>query len=95
MERIKLTNKRSENAEKELRISDVLRSFYDYHWKRTDVVEKFYDYHWKNQIKIAYNGRGYEIVAEYEARNYRTPQSYIRATTLQVCITTAMFYSLC
>ena len=55
MERIKLTNKRSENAEKELRISDVLRSFYDYHWKRTDVVEKFYDYHWKNQIKIATN----------------------------------------
>ena len=53
MERIKLTNKRSENAEKELRISDVLRSFYDYHWKRTDVVEMFYDYHWKNQIKIA------------------------------------------
>ena len=56
MERIKLTNKRSENAEKELRISDVLRSFYDYHWKRTDVVEKFYDYHWKNPIKITYNG---------------------------------------
>ena len=53
MERIKITNKRSENAEKELRISDVLRSFYDYHWKRTDVVEKFYDYHWKNPIKIA------------------------------------------
>ena len=53
MERIKLTNKRSENAEKELSISNVLRSFYDYHWKRTDVVEKFYDYHWKNPIKIA------------------------------------------
>ena len=35
-----------------LRISDVLRGFYDYHWKRTDVVEKFYDYHWKNPIKI-------------------------------------------
>lgn len=42
-----------ENAEKELCISDVLRSFYDYHWKRTDIVEKFYDYHWKNPIKIA------------------------------------------
>lgn len=53
MERIRLTYKRSDNAEKELRISDVLRSFYDYHWKRTDVVEKFYDYHWKNPIKIA------------------------------------------
>ena len=53
MERIKLTNKRSENAETELRISDALRSFYDYHWKRTDVIEKFYDYHWKNPIKIA------------------------------------------
>ena len=36
-----------------LGISDVLRNFYDYHWKRTDVVEKFYDYHWKNPIKIA------------------------------------------
>ena len=55
MERIKLTNKTSENAEKELPISDVLRGFYDYHWKRTDIVEKFYDYHWKNPIKIAQN----------------------------------------
>ena len=53
MERIKLTNKKSENAEKELHISDVLRGFYDYHWKRTDIVEKFYDYHWKNPIKFA------------------------------------------
>ena len=53
MEKIKLTNKLSDNAQKELRISDVLRSFYDYHWKRTDVVEMFYDYHWNNPIKIA------------------------------------------
>ena len=30
---MRLTYKRSDNAEKELRISDVLRSFYDYHWK--------------------------------------------------------------
>ena len=44
---------------------------------------------------ITANGRGYEIVAEYEARTYRTAQSYIRATTFQVCSTTAMFYSLC
>lgn len=36
-----------------LRKTDVLRSFYDYHWKRTDVITKFYDYHWKNPIKIA------------------------------------------
>lgn len=35
-----------------LGISDVLCSFYDYHWKRTDVVEKFYDYHWKNPITL-------------------------------------------
>ena len=41
------------------------------------------------------NGRGYEIVAEYEAISYRTAQSYTRATTLQVCNATAMFYSLC
>ena len=53
MERIRLTNKGSDNVEKELRISDVLRSFYAYHWEITDVVEKFYDYHWKNPIKIA------------------------------------------
>lgn len=53
MRKIKLTNKLSENAQEELRISDVLRSFYDYHWKPTDVVEKFYYYHWKNPIKIA------------------------------------------
>ena len=44
---------------------------------------------------IAYNGRGYEIVAEYEAIHFRTAQSYIRAKALQVCTTTAMFYSLC
>ena len=41
------------NANKELHISDVLRSFYDYHWKRTDVEKKFYDYSWNNSIKIA------------------------------------------
>jgi len=44
---------------------------------------------------IAHNGRGYKIVAEYEAKTYRTAQSYIRATALQVCTTTDMFYSLC
>lgn len=53
MKNIKLTNKISDNAQKELCISDVLRYFYDYHWKRTDVVKKFYDYHWQNPIKIA------------------------------------------
>ena len=42
-----------------------------------------------------YNGRGYKIVADYEVIHFRTAQSYIRATTLQVCTTTAMFYSLC
>jgi hypothetical protein len=41
------------------------------------------------------NGRGYEIVAEYEAITYRTTQSDMRATTLQICTTTAIFYSLC
>ena len=54
-------------------------------WKRT---QKFI------RIIVA-NGRGYKIVAEYEATIYRNAQSYIRATTLQVCTTTAMFYSLC
>lgn len=53
MEKLKKKDKTLVNAEKELRISDVLRSFYDYHWKRTDIAEKFYDYHWKNPIKIA------------------------------------------
>lgn len=47
-----LTKKPSDNAQKELRTSDVLRSFYDYHWKRTAIVKKFYDYHWQNPIKI-------------------------------------------
>ena len=45
--------------------------------------------------EIVINGRGYKIVAEYEAILYRTTQSYIRATTLQICTTNAMFYSLC
>lgn len=36
-----------------LRKTDVLRSFYDYHWKKTDVVNMFYDYWWSNPIKIA------------------------------------------
>ena len=53
MKNLNNTDKTSETAEKELRISDVLRGFYDYHWKRTDIVEKFYDYHWKNPVKIA------------------------------------------
>ena len=53
MKNIKLTNKISDNTQKELCISDVLHSFYDYHWKRTAVVKKFYDYHWQNPIKIA------------------------------------------
>ena len=53
MKKVKNKENVSDNAEKELRISDVLRSFYDYHWKRTDIVEKFYDYHWKNPVKIA------------------------------------------
>lgn len=44
---------------------------------------------------IAANGRGYEIVAEYEAKTFCTAQSYIRVTTLQFCTITAMFYSLC
>ena len=47
-----LTKKPSDNAQKELCTSDVLRSFYDYHWKSTTVVKKFYDYHWQNPIKI-------------------------------------------
>ena len=64
MKNIKLTNKISDNAQKELRISDVLRSFYDYHWKRTDVVEKFYDYHWKSPIKIAQNGSPLCVVTD-------------------------------
>ena len=34
-------------------IGDVLRSFYDYHWKKTNVENKFYDYWWNNLIKIA------------------------------------------
>lgn len=51
---------------------------------------------YKSQQKaVEYNGRGYEIVAEYEAVNYPTAQSYKRATALQTCTTTAMFYSLC
>ena len=47
------------------------------------------------ECSITANGRGYKIVAEYEAKTYRTAQSYIRATALQVCTTTDMFYSLC
>ena len=46
-------------------------------------------------VALAYKGRGYEIVAEYEAITFRTARSYIRATTLQVCTAIAMFYSLC
>ena len=46
-------------------------------------------------LNIGANGRGYEIVAVCEVTTYRTAQSYLRATTLQVCTTTAMFYSLC
>ena len=53
MENIKINNKISVSANKELHISDVLRSFYDYHWKRTDVENKFYDYWWENPVKIA------------------------------------------
>ena len=41
------------------------------------------------------NGRGYEIVVEYEAKNYRIAQSYILATTVELSTVTAMFYSLC
>ena len=41
------------------------------------------------------NGRGYEIVAVYEVTTFRTAQSYIQATTLQLFTATAMFYSLC
>lgn len=32
-------------------------------------------------VKVAYNVCGYEIVAEYEAKTFRTAQNYIRATT--------------
>ena len=47
VENLKLTKTQA------LNIPDVLRSFYDYHWKRTDVENKFYDYWWNNSIKIA------------------------------------------
>ena len=53
MEKTKINNKISVNANKELHISDVLRSFYDYHWKKTDLENKVYDYWWINPIKIA------------------------------------------
>ena len=49
----------------------------------------------RSGLTVAHNGRGYKIVAEYEATTYRTAQSHIRATTLQFCSATAMFYSLC
>ena len=55
-----------------------------------------------NQLKvnrglhsITYNGRGYEIVAEYEAESCQVTPNYIRATTVELPTTTAMFYSLC
>ncbi len=49
-----MKNKSSKQAQKKaLRKTDVLRSFYDYHWKRTEVENKFYDYWWNNSIKIA------------------------------------------
>jgi len=49
-----MENKSTEQAQQQaLRKTDVLRNFYDYHWRRTDVVKNFYDYHWNNPIKIA------------------------------------------
>ena len=33
-------------------------------------------------LSVGANGRGYKIVAEYEATTFRTAQSYIRAKTL-------------
>ncbi|SKC24234.1 hypothetical protein SAMN03080601_03530, partial [Alkalitalea saponilacus] len=41
------------------------------------------------------NGRGYEIVAEYEVENCQVTPNYIRATPVELPTTTAMFYSLC
>jgi hypothetical protein len=46
-------------------------------------------------VKIDGNGRGYEIVAEYEAESCQVTPSYIRATTVELPTATAMFYSLC
>jgi hypothetical protein len=44
---------------------------------------------------IGANGRGYEIVAEYEADSSQVTPNYTRATTIELTTTTAMFYSLC
>jgi len=46
-------------------------------------------------VLYLHNGRGYEIVAEYEAESCQVTPNYIRATTVELPTTTAMFYSLC
>jgi len=49
----KTDEKVSTEEQKPSLIGGVLRSFYDYHWKRTDVENKFYDYLWENPVKIS------------------------------------------
>jgi hypothetical protein len=36
-----------------------------------------------NALKMGANGRGYKIVAEYEAENCQVIPNYIRATTVE------------
>ena len=73
-----------ETQSSKLGISDVLRSFYEYHWKRTDVVEKFYDYHWYNTIKIAYNGCKHE--QPQNARTNNLILTYLRLLMFVVSV---------
>ena len=44
---------------------------------------------------IAHNGRGYKIVADYEAETCQATPNYERATTFEFSTKPAMFYSLC